>query len=149
MVERQMNYSDIWSIHLYAWRCETTSQIFGVNCSLLLSNISALASKYNALFMLGEYGSTGPFFAGPNKTDLAFVKTVLDTQVADARINGSFAISLLWAWQCPSHAEMVCTNPTLTASPLEAVMSKSTIELINTYSAYLNCLVEFVFLINK
>ncbi len=33
-------------------------------------------------------------------------------QVAHARANGSFALSSIWAWSCPSHrADMVCIWP--------------------------------------
>ena len=70
------------------------------------------ADDAHALLFAGEYGGPSPNFTGPSAADQALPRALLQAQVADARAGGAFALSALWAWQCPTHrSDMVCVWP--------------------------------------
>ena len=48
------------------------------------------------------------------------VRAWLDAQVADAQARGAFALSAIWAWECPTHrADLNCIWPN-SSRPTEA-----------------------------
>ena len=105
-----------------AWSGSSAGCYFGKPGDGCVSNASlivvaaATAAQHDAMLYVGEYGGPGPNFTGPTAADQAFPTAVLDLQVADAKTGGPFALSTIWAWECPMHrSDMVCIWPNSTA----------------------------------
>jgi hypothetical protein len=112
----------IWSIHVY----DKPDECFfnASNCTrpsaALIADCAATARKANATLFVGEYGGPAPNFTGPSLAAQAFPAAVLQAQVDDARTAGAFALSAIWAWECPTHRNKTnCIWPNSTR-PAEA-----------------------------
>eukprot|EP00912_Choanoflagellata_sp_UC4_P002207 UC4_evm1s1394 len=101
---------DIWSIHHYETEdCWISKSSACVNNASLAIIAASVAKKYDALLYVGEYGGPHPNFTGPSTIDQAFPASILKAQVENVASGGSFQISTIWSWACPSHRDdMVC-----------------------------------------
>ena len=105
MLQLQNTGVEVWSMHMY-------DNPLGTRNTSFLASASALAKNASAVIFVGEYGGHGPNFTGPASESRRFPSLVLDQQVKDAQQGGSFIISSVWAWACPSHRkDMVCIWP--------------------------------------
>lgn len=111
MLRKQHEGLDIWSIHHY--QGDTCFFGLGSDCvtSAYVATVAAEAAMTaGKVLFVGEYGGRHPNLTGPTEADQAWPAAMLDTQVADK--GGAFLLSLIWAWECPSHrSDMVCIWP--------------------------------------
>ena len=121
MLAAQQQAVPVWSIHTYAGgACFFDAK----NCTppgpALVAECAAAAKASGAVLFVGEYGGPAPNYTGPTVASQAFPASVLDAQVADAQARGAFALSAIWAWECPTHrADMNCIWPN-SSRPTEA-----------------------------
>eukprot|EP00039_Didymoeca_costata_P006827 m.93735 g.93735 ORF g.93735 m.93735 type:complete len:423 (-) comp13409_c0_seq1:189-1457(-) len=118
MLTLQQRHVDLWSIHHYAdpHACYFSKDDC-VNQSFPIINAST-AAAYNAgkLLYVGEYGGPNPNFTGPSVANQEFPESTLNAQVTLSKTYPNvFALSTIWAWECPSHRQdMVCIWPNST-----------------------------------
>ena len=108
----QQQSVDVWSIHYY--NTSGTSCFFEtcVNDMSVISAADDAAAAARAALYVGEFGGPSPEFTGPSEDAQLFPNLVLESQVESAQRNGSFLVSSIWAWSCPSHrTDMNCIWP--------------------------------------
>lgn len=119
----QSSAVEMWSVHHYASDANASPCFFGPAGTLepgpkcawnasLIQVVAAAAAQNSKMLYVGEYGGANPDFTGPSVANQSFNQNVLDLQVADSKAGGTYSLSTIWAWACPSHrADMVCIWP--------------------------------------
>ena len=108
---------DVWSIHFYDKPKDCYfNKSACVRNATVVNVAERVAAESGAILYLGEYGGPNPNFTGPLASNQAFPRQMLETQVSSRRGiakggPGAFALSTIWAWKCPTHAQdMVCID---------------------------------------
>jgi hypothetical protein len=127
MLSAQHEGVDMWSMHLYndttaCWfdptnnkdgKCDGPGAVRGDDGAGMVAVGIETANKAGAGLFVGEYGGANPNFTGPSPQDQSYPQMILKTQVADT--TGTFVLSAIWAWECPSHRhDMTCIWPNST-----------------------------------
>lgn len=118
MLLQQNKAVEIVSIHLY-----THGGFFSKDAPASLEPIQVAADalkKTGQLLFVGEYANSSLRFN--TSTDRAFPAAMLQLQVEQVQRKEPFALSAIWAWECPSHmSNMGCLWPNRTNGTYEMI----------------------------